>query len=294
MTATNTEIENWTVTATKDAMARTYASVQLAIDDSKELQVREIETFLQGSYANATNISGDADVDIVVMLKSSWIADTSLLNAGEKLAYDKDHRTVSYGAAALRLDTVAALNKYFGSNRVDPKDKCIRVAKVANYVDADVVPAIQHRIYISYDSQTKGRYVEGVKIYTQKGPIIINFPKEHKKNGINKNSATNNNFKPTVRQLKHLKRRAVKSGRLEQKATPGYLLECITYNVPDDVFIDDHSGRLTGTLSWLLKANLSSFKSVDNIHELFKDDPGNFSDTIAKSVIVSLAEELVS
>jgi len=293
MAVTATEVGNWTAVGAQDAMARTYAAVQLAIERNTSLQAKDIEVFLQGSYANATNIRGDADVDIVVMLKSSWLADTSMLTPVQKQAYDRDHHSVSYGATQLRRDTIQALTDYFGADRIDPRNKCIRVNKVDGYVDADVVPAIQHRVYVAYDSLTKGGYVEGTKIFTQKGPVIINYPKLHKINGTAKHQATRQNFKPTVRQAKRLKRRAANSGRLDPAIAPGYLLECMVYNAPDGLFVDDHHGRLTGVLRWLLTADLSSFKSVDSIHELFKTDPGKFSAPAAKSVVIKLAEELV-
>ncbi len=293
MAATATEVGNWAAAGTRDAMARTYAAAKLAIAGNDDLKARNIEVFLQGSYANATNIRGDADVDIVVMLKSSWIADTSLLAPAQKQAYDRDHHFVSYGAAQLRRDTIKALAYYFGANRVDPRDKCIRVNKIEGYVDADVVPAIQHRVYVNYDSITKGRFVEGTKLITQKGLVIINYPKLHEINGTAKNQATRENFKSTVRQAKHLKRRAASSGKLDPKIAPGYLLECLVYNAPNDLFIDEHHGRLTGVLHWLLTADLTPFKSVDNIHELFRTDPGSFSAPEAKTVVLTLAEELV-
>lgn len=117
--------------------------------------------------------------------------------------------------------------------------------------------------------------------------------KLHKISGTAKHQATRQNFKPTVRQAKRLKRRTANSGRLDPAIAPGYLLECMVYNAPDGLFVDDHHGRLTGVLRWLLTADLSSFKSVDSIHELFKTDPGEFSAPVAKSVVIKLAEELV-
>lgn len=293
MSVTTAEAQNWTAIGAKDAMARTYAAVEKAMAASDDLQAREIEIFLQGSYANSTHIRGDADVDIIVMLKSSWLADTSLLPPAQKLAYDRDHHSVPYGAPELRRDTIRALADCFETHRIDPRNKCIRVHKVEGYVDADVVPAIQHRTYVAYDSLTKGRFVEGTKIFTQNGPVIINYPKLHKINGSSKNSDTTQNFKPTVRQVKQLKRRAANSGRLDPKSAPGYLLECMVFNAPDELFNDDHHGRLLGVMRWLLTADLTTFKSVDKIHHLFKTDPGQFSAPDAKTAVLKLAEEMV-
>ena len=294
MPVTSTDAEGWSSPGAKDSMARTYAAIQTALNKNDSIKSRNVEVFLQGSYANATNIRGDADVDVVVMLKSSWISDTSLLSPVQKLAYDRDHSSSPYGAKQLRADAHAALTSHFGPERIDPKNKCIRVIKSDGYVDADVVPAIQHRIYTSYDSVTKGRFIEGVKIYTQKGPVIVNFPKEHIANGEAKSASTKDNYKPAVRQLKQLKRRAANSGRIDPKLAPGYLVECMAYNAPTNVFVDDHHSRLTSLLGWLLTADFTNFMSVDGIHKLFSTDPGNFSASTAKQMTISLAEEMVS
>lgn len=281
--------QRWTAVGAKDAMARTYASIERALSADEALKVRDIEIFLQGSYANATNIRGDSDVDIVVMLKSTWAPDKSLLSTEEKAAYDRDHSPASYTAAHLRKDVIAALQKNFG-NRVEPRKKSIRVHKIDGYVDADVVPALQHRVYVAYDSVTKGRFLEGTKLFPTEGSAIVNYPKVHKMNGSEKNKVTNKNFKPTVRQFKQLKRSLVKSGQLDPKLAPGYLLECMVFNAPDTIFSDDHHSRLLNTMGWLLTADFSEFMSVDKIHKLFRTDPGKFSATDAKNVVITLAK----
>ncbi len=286
--------ENWAAAGTQDAMARTYAAVKVALGRSQALKARDIEIFLQGSYANNTNIRGDSDVDIVVMLKSSWHPDKSLLSEAAKAAYERDHITATYTAAHLRKDVIEALQAYFGQDRVKPKNKAIRVNKSDGYVDADVVPALQHRLYTAYDSLTRGRFVEGTRLYPQKSQPIVNYPKVHKVNGSDKNTETNDNFKPAVRQVKQLRRRAAASGRVDPDKAPGYLLECMVFNAPKDVFVDDHHSRLVNVLKWLLTADLPSFLSVDTIHKLFHTDPGNFSVADAKQVINGLVDEVVA
>ena len=130
MAVTQDDSARWASVGTKDAMARTYAAVEAALAASDNLSKREVEIFLQGSYANATNIRGDSDVDVVVMLKSTWSPDKSLLSSIEKTAYDRDHSPASYTAAHLRADVITALKSYFGTDRVEPKKKAIRVNKV--------------------------------------------------------------------------------------------------------------------------------------------------------------------
>lgn len=282
---------SWTTPGAKDAMARTYAAVKEALKRSGLTVRHDIEVFLQGSYANSTNIRGDSDVDIVVMLKSSWSSDKNLLNAQEIAAYERDHSPATYTPKELRGDVIGALNVHFGNERVNPKNKAIRVNKVDGYVDADVVPALQHRLYFKYDKNNSGGFVEGTKLFPVQGSSIVNYPKVHALNGTEKNKNSRENFKPTVRQIKQLKRRAVKSGRIDPNKVPGYLIECMTFNVPDYFMVEDHHERLINVLRWLKDADFTEFKSVDTIHRLFKNDPGNFSPVEAKIAVLKMIEE---
>lgn len=291
MIYTSTDTANWTAVGAQDAAQRTYASVQQALASHPKLGGTSTEIFLQGSYANSTNVRGDSDVDIVVMLPETFIADTTRLNAFEKIAYDKSWVPASYGAAELRRDLVTALKNYYGNDRVEEKDKCIRITKKDGYVDADVVPAIEHRLYKKYTGSSDD-YIQGTALHPKSGGKIVNYPKEHRKNGTAKNLLTASNFKPTVRQLKNLKRNAVALGVLDANDAPGYLLECMVYNTPNDAFVTDAHGRLAVVMNWLLNSNLSNFMSADGIHTLFGTDPGDFSDLKAKNILTTLANQV--
>lgn len=229
------------------------------------------------------------------MSRKSFYYNTDQLSLLEKMQYEQDYPgTATYTADQLRHDVHEALVNYFGQNRVEPKKKCIRVHKQDGYLDADVVPAFPHRHYRGYNTLSRHNYIEGTRIFPPQGSSIINYPKEHKKNGETKNRLTTDNFKPAVRQFKNLKKRAVRAGRIDAKEAPGYLIECMVYNVPDIIFVNDHHDRLLTATSWLMTANLDAFMSVDEVHELFRTDPGNFSSTTAKAIITKLAEEILN
>ena len=58
---------------------------------------RNVDIYLQGSYANATNIRGDSDVDLVTELQSVWQRDLGRLTDWERQAYERDHVDSDYG-----------------------------------------------------------------------------------------------------------------------------------------------------------------------------------------------------
>src|ERR1035438_5732216 len=53
-------------------------AVRKAIDGSKKLSSKTIEVFVQGSYANRTNVRQDSDVDICVLCKDTFFPDYSM------------------------------------------------------------------------------------------------------------------------------------------------------------------------------------------------------------------------
>lgn len=293
MTTTDAERRNWTTPGTQDAAQNTYTSVKAALDRSAALRSLRWEVFLQGSYPNATNTRGDSDVDVVVMLTSTMYPDISRLVPADR---DRELRGRGTGAttSASRFRNLVhqALIDYYGTGRVHSKNKCLRVDKTAGYVDADVVPTLQHRLYTSYPAYGQPTWIEGVAIDPLHGPRIVNYPKEHIKNGRDKNKRCSERYKPTVRQIKHLRKRAVATGLLADGIAPGYLLECMTYNVPDTYFLTDDSQRLSAVLAWLNSQSVadltSTFTSGDEVHRLFVDDPGHHSAATASHILAAL------
>lgn len=282
MSSSASEHTAWTAPGSNAIAQATYTSVKLALNDL--MAKRDIEVFLQGSYANSTNIRADSDVDIVVMTRQTFQGHTKVLGPTARAAWDA-LPDATYSNDSLRDEVQAALVAYYGSARITPRNKCIQVDKRDGYVDADVVPCIQYRQFTSAFADVRRDYVEGIAIEPLKGGRIINFPKEHIDNGKTKNALCSNLYKPTVRQMKRLRNRAHDEHRLDKDIAPGYLLECMTYNVPDEVFETDDSERLLQVLLWLKHANKNIFMSCDGIHWLFGDDPGNFDAGVAQSII---------
>lgn len=179
---------------------------------------------------------------------------------------------------------------------VESRDKCLFVAKADGRVDADVVPAMQLRKYTDYPAAGEPRFVEGIRISPLSGGQIVNYPKEHKENGILKNKACGERYKETVRQVKRLRRLVVESGKLSADDAPGYLVECLTYNVPRQQFVVDDVERLRKVMAYLSVFSpeelAAKFNSCDEIHTLFHSDPGQHNQYTAKRVIDAMWDAL--
>jgi hypothetical protein len=76
MTIPETQLETWTHIGAAAQSAATYQTIK-AVIESKDAPyaTKQIDSFLQGSYGNDTNVYGaDSDVDIVLRTKSITIS----------------------------------------------------------------------------------------------------------------------------------------------------------------------------------------------------------------------------
>lgn len=293
MSVSDSDLRSWTTPGAQTSATATYHSVKAALDASPEMRRLNWVAFLQGSYANATNTRGDSDVDIVVMLTETFYADLQLLGSDARAREATSRSPVVTSAATFRAVVHRALDAYYGPSLVAAKNKCLRVAKQPGYVDADVVPCLQVRRYRTFNSNAGSDYIEGISIEPLTGGRIVNFPKEHLANGEAKSRATGSAYKPTVRQVKRLRRRAVDLGLLSPTDASGYLLECLVFNGPTPIFQGTDAHRVRRVVYWLDEHSAedlaSTMWSCDEIHALFQNDPGDHNQYTAKRVMSTLA-----
>ena len=69
-------------------------AVRKAIDASAKLNTRNIEVFVQGSYANRTNVRQDSDVDICVLCNDTFFPDYALSEGLSDAAFGFTRRPV--------------------------------------------------------------------------------------------------------------------------------------------------------------------------------------------------------
>lgn len=162
----------------------------------------EFDTFLQGSYRNATAIADINDVDIVA-LYDPWSAPASHSD-WERLF----------------LQVAAILEKSWrvsGTVKID--DKCV---KLVGDVKADIVPAISQSSYSSADPIT---------IYSRSARRERpNYPRTHYDNGVLKQKATGDTYKATVRLFKRWVR------QYSALDAPSFYIECAVHSIAGSQF----------------------------------------------------------
>jgi hypothetical protein len=256
---------------------------------------RDVEVYLQGSYRNTTNIRGESDVDIIVQLNDVYYRDLYLLTEAEKGLYEASHPPAAYTFTDFRRDVLGALQAYFGQSVVTPSNKCLNIAPAPGRLPADVVPCLQYRLYQNYRSQFDERYIEGIAFYTQReGRRVINYPKRHYANGVDKNSLNrcSGNYKPSVRMFKNARSYLIDQGRVSKDLAPSYFVECLIYNAPDADFSGSFQLRFISVINGLLNliTNGKPLYCGNGVVPLFGDTPEQWSRDSAATFLIKLFE----
>lgn len=118
MAIPETQLETWTSLGSVQQSSATYQSIKRILDHGNSPYFgRDIDSFLQGSYSNDTNIYSDSDVDIVLRAKSFFHYNLDALSEAEKTEFKNVHPSpANYDLAAFRTDVVSWLDKNYGAD----------------------------------------------------------------------------------------------------------------------------------------------------------------------------------
>jgi hypothetical protein len=229
-----------------------------ALGRSSLLADRPYEIFGQGSRVNNTAIGPSSDIDLVLMLttpvESSWeeFRDDVLATLGESYA-------VRMGRRCLNVDEPDSL---FGEM-------------------VDILVATEFHLGAE----------AGVFFRDLEGRPIVNFPKQHRLNGDEKDLNTGGRFKEVVREAKRAKKRAERRRTIAAGEAPSYLLECLLYNVPDHVYrTSSVEEAYRGALQWLGRCPLAELPCQNGINRIFGPGPDQWEPAAAARIVDVLAE----
>jgi len=173
-------------------------------------------------------VRADSDVDVCVLCTDTIFFD---LPAGKGPADFGISTPASYQYDHFKNDVGGALTSYFGQGVVTRGNKAFHLHANTYRLDADVVPCFKRDWH-----QESGNCSTGTALLTDHGQRINNWPEQSYNNGVIKNDATGRRFKSLVRILKLLRNSMEENGIVTAKPIPSFLIECLTWNVPDDHF----------------------------------------------------------
>ena len=279
------KLESWSKPGPSTNTKAACDSIKTALKNDPNLQRDNIKfsVYIQGSYKNATNIHGNSDVDIVIQLDAPYRLEQQ--DGAVKIVHP-DGRKTDYSYERFKRDVIDALRRRYGKRAVQVGDKAIEIhsADSTLQIDADVV--------VSQRNQSPDG--DGMWFKTRGGKEIVNYPKQHYQNGAAKNRRTNGEYKKALRTLKRARSYLVKKGRISEGQVPGYFLECLLYNVPDEAFTssapsaNDHQRRYCNIVNHLNKADLNEFGCQNEAHSLFGRDSTQWNTRDAKRFVDEL------
>lgn len=212
----------------------TYA---YSLDMRSSVGTRRIRLFIQGSYANNTNVRTQSDVDIAVVQEDIFTTEyrsaSSLYPQSDK---DYNFCTVSPATKTFKDEVQECLERKFGTD-VERKNKSIKIHGNTYRKDADSVPCRRYRDYRNDYRKDESNYIPGVVIIPDHGSRIINYPEQHIANGRKKNNDTNRYYKKMVRIIKKMRYLMCDCGYTEAEQVSSFGLESLLWNLPDSLFM---------------------------------------------------------
>lgn len=233
---------------------RTERMIRDAILSSEDYRVKNAKVFAKGSVKANTNIRAASDIDICVQADDVFFCDYPEGKGNS----DFNNHSVDYNFCEFRNNVEKSLINYFGSSSIDMTgSKAIHINNTAynSRIDADVVPAFEHRRY-----SDDGNYLEGIEIRSRKdvNSKTINWPHHNYENNLYKHNNTSYRYRKMVRILKRIREAMLESDNNLNHDAQSFLIESIVWNVPNDRFgFDNYEDDLRNVLDFL-KLNLSS------------------------------------
>jgi hypothetical protein len=237
----------------------TWAQDELhrALSRSTLLDGRSFEIFGQGSRVNDTHLDPGSDIDLVLMLTSP---------------------APGYGWEEFRDDVLTVLGE---SYTVRMGRRCLNVDDPGSLFGemVDVLVAVEHE--------------QGVFFRDQDGRAIVNFPRQHRRNGDAKDRRTGGRFKEAVRAAKRARRFGGADLMIDGFLAPSYLIECLLFNVPDRVYRSaaSPSAACRDALAWLRRTHrddpvtFAALPCQNGINRLFGPGPDQWEPGAAARII---------
>lgn len=251
---------------------------------------KDVLIYLQGSYACQTNTKFQTKMEVVVeLVKTS----------------EYDYETMRPEHFHLREDFYADFNYYFDVRKFK---ECLltqiqKLVKPKIIVGATnfLIPAfgdLQHIVdifpcfkYKYFDD--RGGSIRAKLVFDRNlNDHYLIFTNLHAANGKLKDEMTQGNFKRIVRLFKNLVAISLREDK-NIHAVRGYYIECLLYNVPNEIYYAE-DGKLVSVflkvINWLNFANLDDFVCQNQIWSFWGMADGFWNKAAARQLIRDMIE----
>jgi hypothetical protein len=162
------------------------------------------------------------------------------------------------------------------STDVSEGTRAVTINTSGNRRKSDVLIALQHKRYTSFDTIATEQVIKGVAFWKSDGAQVVNYPNQHRDNLIAKNSETETNgwFKHIVRIFKNARQRMINDSLIQPGTAPSYYIEGLLFNVPTDRFGNNYAESMAKCINWLWTADRSKFVCANKQYRLL-DGPAD-------------------
>ena len=292
MAISEKQLRIWAQPGTVQGAKNTHAAIRNALAGHGWPDDVRYRTYLQGSYRNNTHLRRQSDVDVVVELTSFPIRDGSLLHASQQALLNRAFPEPEYDWHRFRRDVLRAVADRFGASRVREGKKTIKLVMESPEIPVDVVVAVRYLKYTEYSGQRSYKHTEGMGLYlpTEKR-WTVSYPHVHRRNGVLKEKATHWRFRPCIRMFKNARSQLIEEGSLGPDTARSYQIECLLYNVPDQLLAGSYQSAYSSALYWLDKNDLARFSCQNKLVPMFDDSPDSWNEKDAGTLISALVKQ---
>lgn len=166
MRYTESTLSTWCAPASnteEERIDNTIKMIRSAIDNWHELDGLDIEVFVQGSYANNTNVRTSSDVDVCIMLRNTFFS--SYPDGRCREDYGFTPGSISFDEYKTRV--YDALEHKFGREMINVGNKSIKIDSNTYHVQADAVIAFMLKDFRIINSTNSEHYIEGIRFYAR-------------------------------------------------------------------------------------------------------------------------------
>ncbi|MDR0384182.1 MAG: hypothetical protein LBH47_02585 [Christensenellaceae bacterium] len=249
----------------------------------------DVEIYLQGSYANQTNIAFQSKLEIIIKVKKTKAFDPIKMKPDEFLLKNNFYIDFFhvYDVKKFKKDIMRAIYDEINQKlKIEAVNFTIPMFDGLKH-DIDITPCFSYKYF-----GANGGTIPCLLVYNNSiEEHFLMFNNLHAENGNLKDRLTNGKFKEIVRLVKTI----IGISRREElniKFVRGYLVECLLYNVPNEMYLT-HDQRDTDkankvekergeetervflkVINWLNFADLSKFVCQNQIFSLWGNADG--------------------
>jgi hypothetical protein len=248
----------------------------------------DVNIYMQGSYATETNIAFQSKIEVAVEVKKTNEFDPSKMKAKDFEIFDNFYITYNYefDVKKFRENLISAIEAEIKHKVKKGEVNFLVKAFGSLQHDIDIYPCFSYKYFGADGSKIDCKLVYNTEI-DENYLMFINL---HSQNAVLKNKLTDGRYKEIVRMIKTV----VSISKREDhyiRYTRGYFIECLLYNVPNEMYMTADNEILSAflkVLNWLNFADFDDFICQNGIWSLWGGADGFWDEEAAKMFISEL------